>query len=111
MFSNDSDADLSSDDRSTLDPHYNPSSSVTESTMSGTLYTGKLDQTYWMLFLDPNFDITLEDANNNYLNDEPFLDDSAGFLIDVDLSEGRFVEEDTQDYSLRHWSARENFKL
>ena len=45
MLSNDSDDDLSSDDRSTLDPHYNPSPSVTESTMSGTLYSRKSVQT------------------------------------------------------------------
>ena len=38
-----------------------------------------------MFFLDSNFDISLEDVNNNYIDDEPFLDLSDGFYDDVDL--------------------------
>ena len=40
-----------------------------------------------MCFLDTNFDLTLDDVNNNYVADGSFLNDSDGFLNDVDLTE------------------------
>ena len=38
-----------------------------------------------MICLDSNFNLSLEDVNNNYIDDDPFLDDSDGLFQDINL--------------------------
>ena len=68
--------DLSSDDRTTLDPDYRPSSFESESTMAGTL-NKKIESTdnYSLktFYIESNFDLSFDDTDAYHEND-PFGD-------------------------------------
>ena len=68
--------DLSSDDRTTIDPDYRPSSFESESTMAGTL-NKKIESTdnYSLnsFYIESNFDLSFDDTDAYHEND-PFAD-------------------------------------
>ena len=81
MFDSYSEDDLSSDDRSTLDSDYKPSSSDLESTMSGKSFKQEL-RFFWtnINILEANFDLSFDDVDTFIVNNrDPFNDTDSIF--------------------------------